>query len=149
MKKTALIFLALIWSSFAFSHCEVPCGIFNDEHRFHEIEEHLTTVEKAMDQIVALSENYAQNANQITRWIMNKEEHAEKIQHILSQYFLHQRIKPADKDNKEAYQKYIDQLTMVHQLMINAMKSKQTTDKTWVEKSRELLKKAKESYMAK
>ena len=40
----------------AYSHCEVPCGIYGDEMRFQTIEEHIATIEKAMKMIVELSD---------------------------------------------------------------------------------------------
>ena len=52
---------------------------------------------------------------------MNKEEHCEKIQHIVTQYFMTQRIK-SDNDN------YVKQLTAAHAVMVAAMKCKQSAD---------------------
>ncbi len=59
---------------------------------------------------------------------MNKEEHAKKIQDIVSQYFLHQRIKPVEPSNVEAYAKYTNQLALLHQLQVLSIKAKQSTN---------------------
>jgi len=103
------------------AHCEVPCGIYDDEMRTKMIAEHATTIEKAMNQIVELTNATPVNANQIVRWVTNKEDHATEIQHIVSQYFLTQRIKPDAAD-------YEKKLKVLHGILLSAMKCKQTTD---------------------
>jgi len=123
-----LFLLFLVFRSVVFSHCEVPCGIYNDEMRFKMLEEHIQTIEKAMNQIMELSKESPQNMNQIVRWIMNKEKHAEDMQHIISQYFLTQRIKNTEADDEEAKSSYIKKLTICHQILVYAMKAKQSTD---------------------
>ena len=50
------------------------------------------------------------------------------MQFIVSQYFLHQRIKLTDPSDTEHYDKYIKQLTLLHKLSVYSMKAKQTTD---------------------
>ncbi len=137
MKKTFIllfffILLVLIRPA-AFSHCEVPCGIYNDEMRFTMITEHIQTIEKAMQQIAHLSEETPENMNQIVRWIVNKEKHAEEIQHIISQYFLTQRIKAVDPGDELGVEKYVKKLTQCHQILVYAMKTKQTIDLNDVE----------------
>jgi len=121
---TALTFLTL--TPTAQAHCEVPCGIYSDETVFTDLHTHQATIEKAMTQINELSKDPSKNANQLTRWINNKEIHATKIQEIVAQYFLTQRIKTDEANsNKEAY---ILKLTQLHQITVLAMKCKQTTD---------------------
>jgi nickel superoxide dismutase len=71
--------------------------------------------------------------------VNNKDEHAKKIQEIVYQYFMTQRIKPVSADKAEDYEKYTKQLALLHQMLVHAMKSKQTTDFAHVEKLRELL----------
>ena len=97
---TLLAFILLLVSpTSSFSHCQVPCGIYEDSLRIQLLDEHITTIEKSMTEINTLSKQNAPNYNQIVRWINNKEVHASKIQIIVSEYFLHQRIKIAAKDN--------------------------------------------------
>ena len=128
-------------------HCEVPCGIYGDSLRIALINEHITTVEKAMKQINEISKAASPNYNQLIRWVNNKETHAEEIQHIVAQYFLHQRIKMPKSDlGKKAFKKangkYVKQLSSLHAILVYAMKSKQTTDLA----NTEALKKAVESF---
>ncbi len=114
-------------------HCEVPCGIYGDSLRISLIKEHVSTIEKAMNQINELSKAETPNYNQLIRWVVNKETHAEEIQHIVAQYFLHQRVKiPASDlgamEMKAAKNKYFNQLSSLHAIQVYAMKCKQSTD---------------------
>ncbi len=109
-------------------HCEIPCGIYEDGLRIKLINEHIATIEKSMNLINELSEEEKPNYNQLVRWVMNKEEHAIKIQEIVSQYFLHQRIKVKSSDDSEDYKNYLKQLELLHKIAVCAMKTKQSTD---------------------
>ncbi len=123
----------------AVSHCEIPCGIYGDDARFTAIAENLTTVEKSMKLIVQLSAEPGKNANQLVRWVNNKEVHADRIREIVTQYFLAQRIKAPADDDPAARTAYTGKLALLHQMIVSAMKCKQTTDVAHVKKSRELL----------
>jgi nickel superoxide dismutase len=141
-------FLLMAASAPAGAHCEIPCGIYGDNLRFDLLAEHITTIEKSMKQIVALSKatkGKDRDENQLIRWVVNKEEHANKLQHIVFQYFMNQRIKPA-KEGTKAYKKYIQQITLAHQLLIGAMKAKQTTDLVVIANLRAALSSFKKAY---
>ena len=125
--KTLGLALVLLFSVQQVSaHCEIPCGIYNDSLRITLLYEHITTIEKSMHQIIAL-EKSGDDMNQLVRWVNNKEEHAKKMQEIISQYFMHQRIKPKDVGDA-GRDEYVKQLELMHRLSIYAMKSKQTTN---------------------
>ena len=134
----ALLLTTTLLAPAARAHCEIPCGIYGDEMRFEMIEEHLQTIEKSMRMIDELSAAPGKNANQLVRWVVNKEEHAEQLREILTVYFLDQRIKPVDAGAGEARQTYLDQIETLHRMMVRVMKCTQTTDVTHVEKLREL-----------
>jgi len=122
-------------------HCEVPCGIYGDSLRISLLYEHVSTIEKGMNKINEMNaDRAAMNYNQLVRWVMNKEHHAEEIQEIISQYFLHQRIKmlPADANGKTAAV-YHNKLKILHTIQVMAMKSKQTTDLVYVENLRKAI----------
>ena len=109
------------------AHCQVPCGIYNDAARIIQIQEDFSTIQKAMTKIKELSQQQdATSMNQLTRWIMTKEDHASKIQKVVSDYFLTQRIKA--KTEGTAFDTYIKQTTTLHQILVSAMKCKQTVD---------------------
>ncbi len=130
----------------AFSHCEIPCGIYDDEARISQIKEHITTIEKSMKMIKELSEEKDKNYNQLVRWIDNKETHAGYIQHIISQYFLTQRVKPQDNKDAKVYEKYVKELTLLHEMLIAAMKCKQTTDPSELNNLKRVLEEFRISY---
>ncbi len=136
MRKTLLVFIVFafitIFTKTATAHCEVPCGIYNDEVRIALIKEHIQTIEKAMNQIIVIQSSASINYNQLVRWINTKEEHANQIQEIAEQYFLTQRVKFSKPDDKEKYGKYINQLTLLHQMIVYSMKSKQSTDLKYI-----------------
>lgn len=103
-------------------HCEVPCGIYADQHRFEEMLEDTATIAKAIDQINELAaKTDGLSINQKVRWVTTKESHATNTQHIVAQYFLTQRIK-ADKP------RYAEQLAAAHGVMVWSMKCKQGVD---------------------
>ncbi len=129
------------------AHCEIPCGIYGDEMRVQMIAEHITTIEKSMKQVIELSAAEKPNHNQLVRWVNNKEEHSDEIQHIVTQYFMTQRIKPADPSDGEATAAYVKQLTLLHKVLIQAMKAKQTTDQAVVDDLRKLLDEFSEAYL--
>ena len=129
------------------SHCEIPCGIYDDEMRIKMIDENITTVEKSMKQIIELSGQDKQNMNQIVRWVQNKENHVDEISHIVTQYFMTQRLKPVEADHSEAYMGYVEKLTLLHQMLVYSMKAKQTTDLANVEELRSLLTSFKAAYL--
>ena len=128
------------------AHCEIPCGIYGDEARFAAIAEDLTTIEKSMTQIAALAgQSDAQNANQLARWVANKEEHANRIQHVVTQYFMTQRLK-AVEEGDEGRAAYTEKLVLLHKMLRGAMKCKQTVEVEEVEKMRVLLHEFKHAY---
>jgi nickel superoxide dismutase len=141
-KHFSLIFGILIVAFSAASasaHCEIPCGIYDDQLRADLVAEHLTTIEKSMKSIVELSKQNPINYNQLIRWVTNKEKHADEIQDIVTQYFLTQRIKP---DTKQ----YSEKLAVLHKMLVYAMKCKQTTDVANVDTLRSLLKEFEALY---
>ena len=127
------------------SHCQIPCGIYDDDARLKMIAEHTRTIEKSMKQIVALSEMPSDNYNQIVRWINNKEYHADAISEIVTDYFLMQRVKSATADSPK-YKSYVRQLTLLHEILLTGMKCKQTTELSHVEKLKMLLNEFTEAY---
>ena len=113
--------ILLITASFAAAHCEVPCGIYDDEMRFNMIAEHIATIEKAMRQVTAIQGKEKVDYNQIVRWISTKEHHANALQKIVTRYFMTQRILPG-ADN------YMKKMSLLHKMLVEAMKCKQSTD---------------------
>lgn len=142
----AVVLLTFSVNTSAFAHCEVPCGIYTDHLRIELIKEHIMTIEKAMVKIDELSAAEEINYNQLVRWIDTKEHHANLIQDIAEQYFMTQRVKPAEPSDEEAYAKYITQLSLLHEMLIYAMKTKQSTDQENIKKLTLTVEKFEEAY---
>lgn len=140
LRTTAVVAaLVLAGAHGLMSHCQIPCGIYGDSTRFDLLREHADTIEKSMTQITELSKEPAENANQLVRWVSNKEVHADELTDIVTFYFLAQRVKPVPKTDEAAHDKYVAQLEMLHRMMVAAMKSKQTTDVQHVTELRRLI----------
>lgn len=143
VKNSISILMMLLifgFSASAYGHCEIPCGIYGDKMRIDMWLEQITTLEKSMNQIVALSEEDDEDYNQIVRWVVNKDVHADDIREIAVQYFLAQRIQPVEDPNDQAaVDKYHKSLQVLHHIIVHAMKAKQTTDLEHVEKLRSLV----------
>lgn len=152
MRKITLIntsILLLFAISFSvFAHCQIPCGIYGDKTRFDMLREHITTIEKSMRQIESLSAESGKNMNQLVRWVNNKDQHADEFTEIVTYYFLAQRIKIQDKSDVKALTDYQNKLTILHQMMVFSMKSKQTTDLSNVEKLKSLVDQFEEVYFS-
>jgi nickel superoxide dismutase len=150
MKRFPVIAIAALLTfaaSSAGAHCQIPCGIFDDELRVQLIEEHITTVEKSMKQIETLGAAESIDFNQLVRWVGNKEEHAQEIQEIVTAYFMAQRIKPPkNHDDEDALDAYLRKLTLLHHIQIHAMKAKHGTDLGEIENLRQLVAKFRKAY---
>ena len=138
MLKTAILLNVLLLlgiSSEAFAHCQVPCGIYNDPARVSKMLEDVKTITKAVKQINLLSKKKdAQSKNQLTRWVITKEQHAEMIIRTISDYFLAQKIKPVSKNNQKKHSLYLDKLRRHHEVIVAAMKCKQNSSQKEVKK---------------
>lgn len=111
-----------VFSQSAHAHCQIPCGIYNDNARVMSMLEDVRTIEKATKLIKELSgSNDPISQNQRVRWIMNKEEHAQNIISTICDYFLTQRVKPDSDD-------YLKRLEKHHIVIIDAMQAKQNVD---------------------
>jgi nickel superoxide dismutase len=108
------------------AHCQIPCGIYDDNARVQSMLEDAETVEKSIKMINALSEKSdASSRNQLVRWVMNKEKHAQKIITTISDYFLTQRVKSSQED-------YAKRLVDHHAVIVSAMEVKQNAEMSYV-----------------
>jgi nickel superoxide dismutase len=127
LKKTLLMAFLVggtsLFSIPGWSHCQIPCGIYHDDLVFGKLMENVTTIEKSVREIDSLSEKEqtALTVNSMTRWVINKEKHADDIATVMAQYFLQQRLKLDDANLGV-------KLTKAHRVMVMAMKVKQTVN---------------------
>ena len=110
----------LVQSSLA--HCQIPCGIYDDHARVASMLEDVATIHKAVSQIADLAGKAdPQSRNQLVRWVMNKEHHAQNVIDTISDYFLTQRVKTSQED-------YAERLAKHHAVIVAAMRAKQNAD---------------------
>ena len=151
-RKTVLVIVTIalvsLTASKALAHCQIPCGIYDDPARFTLMAEHITTIEKAMKTIIDLSNQEKPDYNQLVRWVQNKDQHADELGEIVTYYFMAQRVKPPVKSGEDAHEKYVEQISSLHQMLVYSMKAKQTTALENVEKLRSLLEAFRASYLA-
>lgn len=128
MKKSILALCALSFLAPATisAHCQIPCGIYDDDTVIKSMHTDFETIEKASKQIIELSKEPAKNAHQLTRWINNKESHAQAIQEKILNYFLAQRLKLTEAESSK--ETYLAKLQLCHKIIVTAMKCKQSTD---------------------
>ena len=75
MKKTfipaILLVIFALNSNKSYAHCEIPCGIYGDSVRIQLLYEHISTIEKSIQQINSLSAEGEKNYNQLVRWVID------------------------------------------------------------------------------
>jgi hypothetical protein len=95
----------------------------------NELKQYCLTIRKAMAEGNHLHGHYVDttplNANQFVRWILTKEDHANKIISTIGDYCLCQRVKPAEFKSEA---EYLQSLKVHHEVMQAAMKTKQSMD---------------------
>jgi hypothetical protein len=116
----------LLTNTSADAHCQVPCGIYDDDARISAMRENATSIRKAMTEISStMGAGTVVAFNQATRWVIEKDRSATAIQEIAADYFLTQRVKAAEGEARAAY---VEQLEGFHAVMVTAMKCKQQVD---------------------
>ena len=143
---TTLASLSLLSTAHLSAHCQVPCGIYNDDNVIESMQTDVITIEKATKTILELSKS-GDDAHQLTRWINNKESHAQAIQDKVLNYFLAQRLKPAT-DEAQA-ESYTEKLQLCHSIIVTAMKCKQSANEEAVASLQELLKDFEKAFGSK
>ena len=128
IKTFVVLFISLAtYSPAAYSHCQIPCGIYDDHARVKTMLEDAATTRKSVKLIAELSgKSDAQSNNQIVRWVMNKENHAQNVISSISDYFLTQRVNSKQED-------YVERLKKHHAVIVAAMKVKQNADMKYVD----------------
>jgi len=130
LRSLAIAAVIALLPAAAAAHCQIPCGIYDDDARVTSMLEDTETVAKSARLIQELaSAQDAQSRQQFTRWVTNKEEHAQKVIDTIADYFLTQRVKP-DQDD------YAERLARHHAVIVAAMKAKQNADPAFAEELR-------------
>ncbi|MAJ46311.1 MAG: superoxide dismutase [Planctomycetaceae bacterium] len=126
--STSLDRIAHVVGASVASHCEIPCGIYDDHAMVQRMLLDAETISKASAQIQLLSGKIdAESLNTISRWVLVKEEHSRELQHNNAWYFVTQRVKAVPAADP-GYQQYLQKLAAHHAISVNAMKAAQSLD---------------------
>lgn len=103
------------------AHCQMPCGIYNDQMVYDKIDEYYKTMVKAVS---ALNDNKFTNLhdrNQFIRWVTQKDKQSDEMADVICTYFLMQKIPPDDEDS-------FDLVKSAHKLLFLIVAIKQNVD---------------------
>jgi len=115
------------------AHCQVPCGIYDDPARIERLREDTRTIAKAIKNIHDMAGAHsAQGVNQVVRWVTTKEDHASHIIDVMANYFLAQRVKPAESGSS-GHADYLTKLEKHHAVIVAAMKAKQNCSQKYAD----------------
>ena len=117
---TCLI-LALSCQSELIAHCQMPCGIYHDEMVFDQIDQFVETTVKAISVMEDNPFSTVQERNAFVRWVMQKDKGADDVAHIITAYFLQQKIKPGEEDTTK-------RVVSAHLMLFYLVQIKQTVD---------------------
>lgn len=122
------LFILMVGATVVWAHCEIPCGLYDDKNKVAELNLDIDTIEKSIQKITELSSAESVDYNQIVRWVTNKDKHADHLKEEIATYFLSQRVKfPASNDDA-ATTDYENKLKRLHEVIVYAMKTKQSLD---------------------
>lgn len=103
------------------AHCQMPCGIYHDEMVFDQIDQFVETMVKAVTVMEDNAFSTVQDRNAFVRWVMQKDKSCEETAHLITTYFLQQKIKPGEEDTAK-------RVLSAHQLLFYLVQIKQTVD---------------------
>lgn len=117
MKKAAFAIM-LLCTSMAWSHCQMPCGIYHDEMVFDQIDQYVETMVKCITVVKDNKGETPQARNEVIRWVMMKEKMSDDTADLITAYFLQQKIKPGEPDT-------VKMVTSAHKLLFLLVQIKQ------------------------
>lgn len=110
---------------FLSAHCQMPCGIYNDQMVYDRVTEYYLTMYKAVKALEHNPMKTVDDFNTLVRWVMTKERLSDEIAELLSSYFLQQKIKPLDAN--------VQLVQSIHRLLCQVVVIKQNVDIKLVE----------------
>lgn len=114
-----LLFFTLFLSGLS-AHCQMPCGIYNDQMVYDQINQFYLTVFKAVKNMEALKADSLEDRNKFVRWVITKDRLCDETAELITKFFLQQKIQPID-DN-------VDLLKSLHKLLFLLVAIKQNVD---------------------
>lgn len=98
----------------------MPCGIYNDQMVYDQINEFEMTMFKCVKALEHNKFETLEERNQFIRWVMTKDKECDQASHTLCYFFLQQKIQPID-DN-------IELVKSLHKLLFLIVAIKQNVD---------------------
>jgi len=117
----SLFLITLLGQAPLNAHCQMPCGIYNDQMVYDQVNQFYKTVYKG---VMAMKNNKletVEDKNQFVRWVMTKERLCNETAEIITKFFLQQKLKPDDEDTKPL-------ILSAHKLLFLLVAIKQTVD---------------------
>jgi len=102
------------------AHCQMPCGIYDDQMIYDQVDQFYLTAYKAVKALENNKFETDEDKNQFIRWVMTKERLCNETAVLLTTYFLQQKIMPID-DNA-------DLVKSLHKLLFQLVVIKQNVD---------------------
>lgn len=123
LKKILIGLIMISWSCplQLMAHCQMPCGIYHDEMVFDQIDQFVETTVKAISVMQESAFSTVQDRNAFVRWVMQKDKNADETAHLITTYFLQQKIKPHEEDTTK-------RVLSAHLLLFYLVQIKQTVD---------------------
>ncbi|KIC74904.1 hypothetical protein DB41_IB00370 [Neochlamydia sp. TUME1] len=121
MKKTILvqgIIVLLCHTGSLMAHCQMPCGIYHDELVFNQIDQYIETMYKGITELNNSKFSTPFERNNFIRWVKLKDSASDEIANLITEYFLQQKIKPAEADTPKrliSAHKMLFELTAIKQ----------------------------------
>jgi len=128
MKQLVLAALALCLVSVEKleAHCQMPCGIYNDDMIYDYIDQYIKTMYKGVSVMNNSKFSNPQERNEFIRWVIEKEKKSDEIAAMITQYFLQQKIKGGEPDTAK-------RLASAHNLLCTLVTIKQHSSTEFIE----------------
>lgn len=99
----------------------MPCGIYHDDMVFDQIDQYVETMYKGITVISDNKFTTVADRNELVRWVGLKEHESDDAAHLITTYFLQQKIKPGESDTPK-------RLESAHRLLFLLVAIKQNVD---------------------
>lgn len=103
------------------AHCQMPCGIYHDAMIYDFIDQYVETMIKATSMLNNSKFETVRDKNEFVRWVIEKEKESDEAAHLITAYFLQQKIKPGEADTAK-------RIEAAHKLLCLMVAIKQNAD---------------------
>ena len=120
MQKALFLLITLISHQLLHSHCQMPCGIYDDALVFKYVDQYIETMQKGVKELNSLGSDTPNKRAQFIRWVALKEEQSNQVAELITTYFLQQVVKPVEESTPK--------VLAIHRLLFLLVKIKQNSD---------------------